>query len=449
MQMRTIHDLPDELLIGIFSLIDDQTTFRNLCLTSKKIGQVALPFLYRIFTHRMFQKPKRLHCFLRSIINRPDLGKAVVEVQLKDPIKNDKFWDLNSWKQWAKMSYLPTLLSPDRHPFLNASNLLQGIDDSQRSIIIEQEEAQAALLLCLLTNIKRLTIENPVSAVSQPRFRMDHLTLSLLQPHIERGTALQKLSHLHATTNRLEGGQAGFRLSAVSGFFRLPELTKVTGVMCHEPEDADFIGFDCPPGTSSVRHIAFERSAICPAGHRLMLRACKCVQVFECDWAGIAVGWVELNFPLLREAVFDHRSNLKRVRLDVRRHFDSYWNSDDGLLPPLGPLDEFTSLTDLDVPASALIGWDEDGFGNYTALKDSLPPNLEHLRINQTAPRIYEQVAALADVCTVVYPRLMKITLCDDALSEELERHLKSRFEEVGAHVKLVIEDGGEIDHFN
>ena len=333
--------------------------------------------------------------------------------------------------------------------FLNASDSMQEMKDSNQARIVEQEEAQAVLLLCLLKNINLLKVENPVAASRLSRFPTDYHFMALLHPQIKQGLVLQQLAHLHVTSQRMEGGQDGFRLTAIAPFFLLPKLTKVSGNVCHEPEDEDFLNFDCPPNASNVSHLSFERSAICPVALQMMFMACKRVEVFECDWAGVVLGWVEINFPHFKEGIYSHRRHLKRLRLDTRKHFDSWRDEYIGLIPPLGSLQEYTSLTSVELPASALIGWDEDGVGNYDRLQDSLPPNIEELAINQMAPRLYEHISALADVCSEKYPRLAKITISDDDWDEDLRADLKNRFVAMGAHVEIELVDGSEVDHFS
>ena len=447
--MKSVDDIPDELLQDIVSSIEDQKTLHSLRLTSRRVGRIALPLLYRRFTHRLFQKPARLHCFLRSIIRNAYLARETSSVELLNPMKCDRFWDLDSWNAWARMFYLPNILQPDHRMFLRAFERLQVPNTLYQNRVFEREEAQAALLLCLVENVRYLKIENPVLAATESRFRQDHLLLDLLIPQIKEGNVLQRLVELQATTNRLEGDQGGFRLSAISAFFQLPTMRRLTVIICHDPEDADFAGFDCPPGASNVTEIKIENSAICPLALHMMLSACKRIEVFECDWAGVALGWVEINFPRLKEGLHQHRESLKRTKLDARKHFDSWPEHDDGLVPPLGCLNEFTVLSSLDLPASSLIGWDEDGFGNFQDLRENLPPNLEELKINQIAPRLYEHIAALAEVCAEKYPKLSLITIYDDDPNDELKDDLVKRFDNMGGHVEIIIEDADEIDHFN
>lgn len=449
---RSINDFPDELVQVIIARNeDDKETLHSLCFVSKRIHGITLPYLYKRFSHRMYQRPQRLHSFLRSILARPDLASACVHIEIRDPERCTDFWDMDSWRQWASQHYGSALEAADHLAILTAGTPLHSNTPALTESLIRDEEAQVALLLSLVQNLTHLYIENPNTAIETPRFRTDHQLMTMLDRGIRAGAVLQNLRTLVATSARLEGGQGGFRLSAIAPFFRLPNLHTFKGNVCHEPEDGLFAGFDCPARSSAVTKLGFEHSAICPAALRLMIGACARLEHFACDWAGAVVGWVEVNFPLLLQALWEHRESLKTLTLETRKHFDSWPEHDDGLVPPLGSLKEFTNLEVLDVPASALIGWDEDGFIGHESLGDVLPPKIRELRINQVAPRVYEHLGDLAVVCDEKFPGLKRIILCElDGHMDlsPLEADLRKRFEDVGADVDFAIEYLGEPSHF-
>jgi hypothetical protein len=262
---------------------------------------------------------------------------------------------------------------------------------------------------------------------------------------------LRSLKTLTAVTSRMEGGQGGFRLSSIGTFFVLPNLRFVRGVACFEPEDDLFTDFDCPTRTSTVREIRLLRSAICPLGLRQMITACKTLDKFTCDWAGISLGWVEINFPLLTLALLNHKSTLTSIGLNTAKHYDSWPERDNGLVPPFGPsLREFEKLITLDVPASCLIGWDEDDVGGYAPLKDVLPPNIEELSINEFAPRLMELLDDFAMVCAERYPKLKKLTVSRLFSGNiKVEDKFSKKFAVLAPEVKLSFVDGKEVDHFD
>jgi hypothetical protein len=310
-----------------------------------------------------------------------------------------------------------------------------------------------ALLISLCPKVVRLCLENPSTPDETPRFVLDYMILEILHPKIREGKTLQALESLTAVTARMEGSQGGFRLASIATFFHLPNLRKVRGVACFEPEDDLFTHFDCPPRHSAVRELDFIRSAICPLGLKEMLQACKAVEKFNNDWAGLPVGWVEVNFPLLRDALLDHKSTLKSIRLDTSKHFDSWPERDNGLVPPFGPsLKEFEELRAMNVPASCLIGWDEQAVGGYDSLQDVLPPNIEELKINESAPRLLQLIEDFAPTCATSFPRL-KILTISRKLAEEIdakaEERLKQLFAQLAEGVELLFEDGEEVDHFD
>jgi len=305
-------------------------------------------------------------------------------------------------------------------------------------------------LISLCPNVTHLHLENPSTKDEPPRFVLDHLVLDIIHPQIRKSAVLQNLRSLTAVTARLEGGQGGFRLASIATFFQLPNLRKVTAVACFEPEDELFKDFDYPGSTYSVRKIRVIRSSVCPLGLSQMIKSCKAVETFDCDWAGISVGWVEINFPLLTGALAGHKDTLTSLRLDTAKHYDSWPEHDDGLVPPLGPaLREFEKLKILDVPASALIGWDEDDVGGFEPLKDVLPPNIENLKINEYAPRILDKMLEFVGICAEMFPELKKLTISRvHSGTADVEDDLQGKFGKMAPEVELYFEDAREIDHF-
>jgi len=448
----SINDMPDELVQNIVSRIKNRKTLQSLCLTSKRVCRIALPHLYQKFSHRLFQQPRRLHTFLRAILAHPELAAAIVEIELREPKKCANYWDIVSWRLWAERNYVPDVDAADQLAILAAAVSLHWNNQSHIDSLVRSEEAQVALLLCLAKGILHLHIENPSTEIDIPRFNDDHLLMTILHPQIKSGAVLQNLHTLVATSSRLEDGQGGFRLSAIAPFFRLPSLHTFKGNVCHEPEDKFCTGFDCPERSSTVTILTIQHSAICPLALKFMILACSRLEHFTCDWAGLAVGWVEVNFPFLRQALWEQRSSLKTLSLDTRKHFDSWPEHENGLVPALGSLQKFSALEVLDVPASALMGWAEDGFdGGDVELADVLPPAIRELRINGVAPRVYERLSLLAKVCADKLPGLRRIVLCEIPGAGDLaslKADLKKNFDEAGAEVDFEIEYLGELNHF-
>lgn len=446
-------DLPDELALKVLSYSDRATLFRCIQ-TTKRISRIAMPLLYRKVSHNMYSVPSKVQSAVRQLLRQPELATKVETIALCDPQQNDNFWDTKSWINWAKTKYDAKLGDDDEVLFYDAAKRMIDLQDIPTSVEFKKrEEAHAALLIALATNLKLLHIENPTTRDEQPRFVLDHLILTTLYPKIKDGAILQNLTTLHALTARLEGGQGGFRLSSIATFFHLPNLRHVVGVACFEPEDDLFRDFDCPLGESNVNDLTFVRSSICPLGLSQVLSACKKVENFDCDWAGLSVGWVEINFPLLRGNLAMHKQHLKRMRLDTRKHYDSWPERDDGLVPPLGPeLKSFAALIKLDVPASALIGWDEDHNGGFSGFADVLPAQLEELTINEYAPRLVEELDDFLPHIADLYPKLRRIVISRSELDLEedgdAEERLKQKAWDVAPDVDFVFEDGVEVDHF-
>ncbi|KAF2430748.1 hypothetical protein EJ08DRAFT_733995 [Tothia fuscella] len=452
---QSINDFPEELALKVISQVADRSTLYNLLFSSKRIYRITLPILYRSIDHQMYKHPPMIHSAVRTLLLKPELARKVEMIGIRDPKPCQQFWDLKSWGRWAKAEYRAKVHEDDEELFLAGSQhlLSPGLLESGLPTLehlMEKEEAQVALLISLCPNVKRFLLENPSTPTESPRFVLDYLVLQILHPQIRDGKLLQNLEYLTTVTERLEGGQGGFRLSSIATFFLLPNLRRVKGVACFEPEDDLFEDFECPIATSSVRELRFFRSAVCPKGLSQTIGACKALEVFGCDWAGLNVGWVEINFPLLTGALLEQKRSLHRVRLNTAKHFNSWPERDDGLVPPFGKhLKEFDRLKTLDVPASALIGWDENNVGGYDRLRDVLPRNIEDLKINEFAPRLLEMIDDFASVCTEFCPLLRKLIISRRHADVDVEDGLKEKFAKLAPDVKLLFVDGEEVNHFD
>jgi hypothetical protein len=162
------------------------------------------------------------------------------------------------------------------------------------------------------------------------------------------------------------------------------------------------------------------------------------------------VGWVEINFPLLRDALQQHKTTLTSISLNTAKHFDSWPERENGLVPPFGPsLKEFEVLKKLDVPASCIIGWDEHNVGGYSVLRDVLPPNIEELKINEFAPRLTELIDGFVAVCAGYFPKLKKLTISRKFAGDiDVEDNFHAKFAEFASDVELSFIDNDDIDHF-
>lgn len=97
----------------------------------------------------------------------------------------------------------------------------------------------------------------------------------------------------------------GFVCPQSHPFFRLPSLHTFKGCVCHEPEDNFFTGCHCPERSSAVTVLTFQHSAIYLLALKSTILTRAHLEHFACDWAGTVVGWVEVNFPLLRQALWE------------------------------------------------------------------------------------------------------------------------------------------------
>lgn len=437
----TLDGLPEELLHNVLRFVQSQRDFLSLCRTSSRYNRAASPRLYSSFKHELYQQPERLHSFLRNIVRRPDLADCVSHVTLTHQQRGKSFYDLRTWREWAIKSYKPELSEEDVELFQEGARELQLQLHDALEIISRKEEAQAALMLSHTRNVTELSL-------NIPNVNDSRLLLNILKETTDRGTALQNLRKFTGIYYNFDGeSQGGFELAPISSLFRLPKIQSIYAIACLEPEDDAFRGFDCEEGTSNVVEIQFHRSSVCPKAMSLMLAAPRALKRFYCDWGGHTVGWSEINFPTIGRALQKQARSLESLTLDVKKHYHTWPEAEDGLVPPLGSFAGFERLTHIDVPGAALIGWDEASVGGYARLMDILPTCIATLKVNQWTPGIGEQLQELADVVIANFPDLQEI--CLEGPPEDVsEVKLQKLFNARGSQVTVRISDGDEVNHF-
>ncbi|KAK3078458.1 hypothetical protein LTS18_007460 [Coniosporium uncinatum] len=349
------------------------------------------------------------------------------------------FWDMTSWRAWAETHYRPAIDEADRSLFEKAAHECDLIPpDGDLGDIATDEEAQVALLLSRVVNVEELSL-------TLPAIHSDRLLLQRMRALVDHRTGLQHLHTFSPSYYNFEGHvEGGFELTPISTVFRLPSIRKIVGTACLEPEDDAFRGFDCPPGSSTVTNIEFYRSSICPKAFRVMIEACKGLEVLYCDWGGHTVGWSEINFSIIGGALQSQAHSLQKLTLDCRKHYDVWPEDEEVLIGPLGSLKNFKQLRMINVPGVALIGWDKDRIDGFNTLPDVLPPCIEELRISNWAPGLEEQLSMLSAVTKEQYPNLRRLILQDVEAGS-----LQQQFDDANAHVSVIIEDGDEWDHFS
>lgn len=157
--------LPDELILQIVSYIDNSTQLCDLALTCHKIGLIAQEALY---SSVILPTPKRLKCvslkghcsrvlcFLRTLLDRPDLANKIQRLIL---VTVDGHIECSNWCKppyalgECTFSQLLTRLQPIiQQSDIGGSKWLSHLNESY-------EPAFAGVILLLVPNLKELSIE--------------------------------------------------------------------------------------------------------------------------------------------------------------------------------------------------------------------------------------------------------------------------------------------------
>ncbi|KAF2135522.1 uncharacterized protein K452DRAFT_293161 [Aplosporella prunicola CBS 121167] len=453
--MAGLSDLPLELVLWVFSYVDDIADLLNLSLVCKAVNIHVEPLVYRYYTNsdRDFTESgsRSMRAFFRTLAIRPELALHVKSVDfypwhIKRDFKEPE-WDykpkrmpdqvfetyvnaakkaqimdaaqdcyslrpmrqLNPWESFwfddsdddsdghRRRSH-PTRSTPsvgDPHDIALARCLRQGI-----------QEAEVIVLLSQLSRLEEMNLRGwPGGSLSMQK-------LFSRTPH--GFSALKKL--------RVSGidGELEFLLAELAPVLRLPSM-RTLEAYCATDQDDDgrrkILAFE--PGSLSLTNIFLEFCAFSQHSIANLLKGCKALEKFTYITGGPSIGPYQFTAPELREALLCQKGTLKYFYLDLSMEW-SYLD-DYGII---GSLTEFEKLEELTMDYGALrahmsildvwTGGDE-GHTMHAHLDQSLgeqlPRSLQRLNIIATSHIIVPILLEFLEHATERNPMLTRLNI--------------------------------------
>ncbi|KAF1355395.1 hypothetical protein BDV97DRAFT_104027 [Delphinella strobiligena] len=463
-------ELPNELLSNIFEhfVIRSSSEIGNkftkgcpssqkikdlaaICRTCKRFNVFTTPLLYQTFAKPRtlisqnggndvvdaMKLPANLRPFLRTISQRPDLAKLVKIVSLgtwelqkgcrrhvctTQPLDTE----LKTWYSQAVSKFV-----------LRASRQRQWVADLSSG----QEDAEVALLFCLLENVQDLSIQLAACSKKHTGEKEDFLYWSVLQAALPDNctkgihpfASLKSIS-IHSFGNTGEVDYEEFPHPYLSQVWNIPSLEE-----CKLFGELDYwTGNENYPTDSKIRSMQLHTCGLPTAAITRMAASCaklETVRIVYDEYDQSSALNTAVPQSLMQESVVTWRSIVAALSSKCHSlnllHLDALYTSplteveyfeeeDEFQNATVGSLQHFTALKHLYISEIALLGphfWWIDPAGNdinesqQPDLVDLLPPTLESLTLKDCTSAFLAQLEDLAQRCPVKLPSLRQISI--------------------------------------
>ncbi|EKG17164.1 hypothetical protein MPH_05618 [Macrophomina phaseolina MS6] len=436
---------------------------QSLCMTCKSLCRVAQPLLYEVIKC-LNSRHHRWH-FLRTLVNQPELGKAVKEVHLRYEGETPE-------RGLGKLA--PEVMEAAKSVDIEMSRAFMRALETGRS------EAQIALAMALMPNLGYINfcLEERFIEDYNWMFRLlRNSTFNLTHKNNSSSGADDTTPTVpFANIKRIEtsygGTQFGYNPLFISEFAALPHLQQIMIKSAWSDErSCGLSSWDPAPGISSITHINLDASSVTNDFVRKLLRACRAPKTFIYSWGGAPPTDTMHAFGDFMDALRTRAESLETIRLDVvlkANYFESLAIENE-YLPPIGSFKAFKRLTELEIPGHLLLGsplldWEHfDGEHwpaftaqlDYAALTDVFPRSLRRLIVDcmgleEDVTFILPLLDELAATCAERLPDLkfVKLIVVDENDFSLLEG-VKKALERQGVEVQVkdfIDEEGWEDD---
>ncbi|KAF2143138.1 uncharacterized protein K452DRAFT_357540 [Aplosporella prunicola CBS 121167] len=421
----SLNDLPEELLEHIISQMSSWEA-RGLVRVSRKFRRLAEPHLYSHYIYianylgddnvnydNEEKDWRSLHHLIRTLIERPDLAAHMHTVETNHIM----------WKELGLLSEERMKISE----WLWTETALDQIDLDEtfkttlfsRLPPVEHESAAVALLLCLLPNVERLSMEaswfdtesleggdaltNLVKAVVAQTSQVplegglsDTATTNSRRP-------LAKLRHV--TITNFDSNMSEMSPNLVMALVGIPSVREFRCAW-----STDFQGGVVSPHarTSNIEHATFLWCRANMDDYYTFCKVCKALKSLSLVFGSPGYNFeTDNNLMTLRRALFLHTESLESLLIDI---------SDKPRSAVLGSLKPLRHLKALSISGQLLTGYRPglDGPDNSAALMDLLPTSLEVLTINSSVKgdtALEKFLATLAYHGKEVLPNLRQVEM--------------------------------------
>lgn len=440
-----------------------KSVFRSLsslavvCRTCKAFSELATPLLYHTYVKpNTIKDPKdkrpsslSLPNFLRTIILRPELAKLVKTVAIGP-------WEMNitCWQHAPLPDYEPSDETNDLYSQAVSKLKVNDHDEWVQDLPLGSEDAEIALLLCLLENVVDLSIEQ--SGCSE---KLDaHCKYEFYFYSILRATADMSNGH----TADIHGLKSLKHISINAGgpdvqddTYPHPILADILGIPSLETFNAygilDFwSSYTLCPDNSGIRAIKLDRCGLSMPALMMIVENCAGLDSFDIVYHNDEGSNTEHYIPEdLRDeeegrttwrsliiALQSQSHHLKHLRLAASEYnsidsVEHYISPSRGALnTTVGSLANFTALQHLSVTKCALLGpdawlspmeriyWESAGEDNRhsempeterQSFIDRLPQSLQSLEISGCTPMAFEVFEELLHQIPASLPALRHV----------------------------------------
>ena len=489
---RSLAELPHELLAGILAhlAVEDTDiglnhdtsnlelwrklkTLAHLCRTCRSFQQIVTPVLYRTFpkphttiqrktrttvnttnVHEIPKPSRRLRCFLRTIVERPCLRPLVENIHIgrfESHVSHAAVFD-HPFPGGAELSNIyhfgirQTSLGPYHEAWARQLCGREHVDSqeprSSWTATAGLEDAEIALLGCLVADTKRLSLQFPSFVHGHAYGSNDRPCFSLLFMTDTKFTAFSKLEELSIDSGRRseEGHYGHDQYPKLSNLLRLPMLKTFRGSGMFD----FWSNWEDDILASQIRVLSLDGCTVHPSGIDRLLGRCPMLEDLslkfatdsECESDNVLEHypatpdqtwktWRSLNVSLSRSA-----GHLRTLSLRAPEEDSELAPSDDchpNKESSLGSLKHFTALETLDLPQVGLLGpewWDyTSGFldiddpdeaikqQSNTDLLELLPPHLKTLIVRECSSFMVTQLEKALPRMLISSPLLRRIEI--------------------------------------
>ncbi|OCL11593.1 hypothetical protein AOQ84DRAFT_386723 [Glonium stellatum] len=441
MKLRTLDDLPAELLLEILSYISSSRSAYNdnmlrpdpmirergkyvgnpanpnaelwsLCLTNRYLNYVSEPVLYQEFHHALWESPALIY-FLRTIIRRPHLAGHVKRVSL-DYLNLFKAFDT----LWDRLAAPTTLLvdKDDIQLFLQTARqslLMSRVNETRISKL--EDSALVLLLFSQASNLRELHYNVSGNLLTQASTDLintalwNMLVFDSKELEVFPFSSLKKVSLSYVNADEGSSHETGgFPLNRASAWLFLPSVESLELFRCtlgrFRPRsmlinssgrtyDRLHVHRRLPSALSaaSLTSITFRDSIVDPDALYDMLSNCKSLKSFDLEWSSRHV-----DYDRVGRALRTQKHSLETLRLNASKAIHDYCPAIEEIeyrVDSLGSLHDFKKLSFIDVPGLAITGWRIP-----LRLDETLPPNIQTLKIQSLGLSPLYQIGELGCV---------------------------------------------------
>lgn len=452
--------LPDEVLLLIFRhlslwthadveiikwslgprMLDNWQTLARVCRTCTRLRAIAEPLLYRAYVKppnafkpdrlelemiensnlRLHKANRHLRCFVRTLIQRPDLASLVRFMTLGE-------WDTaHSLRQAGAFTEIPD------------QDLVHLYRLATRKIWIRKpwavkwvsylacgiEDAEVALLLSLTPNLSELDIALPnFHEKRSHELFYRRIFEDALYPDVEGHSqnTFKHLRRIHAVLWQPNNPPtSGFPLYPISEMVRLPSLKSFAAYGAFEAGHA--FQWTVKPKSLPLTTLDLGGCGLSASALTTLIASCACLKTLFLTYGEDTAETEDITWPEVIKAIESQKDSLEVLGLRADPCSQLYAEEissrsglrEIGYWKSVGSLSQFTVLKKLSIYQTPLLG-PEDYIGEIEPaptdvhLPDILPPSLESLVVANCSIFALPQLEALLSVRTKRFPKLKQI----------------------------------------